>query len=167
MLYPGPFVGCCAAGMLSHEGRRGSVPGFHIILTRERGSLNPPASSMLSSLCSFPWSFLFENLSLGGSSWRGDLFVETCFGFWVFGRAPRGVRCFTHVLMSDVRCFTFNSTADGYARGELLRPQGGGGKIYVSIFVCLYVCSVCIYIYICIHTCIDIWYLPPPRDLRF
>ena len=22
MLYPGPFVGCCAAGMLSHEGRR-------------------------------------------------------------------------------------------------------------------------------------------------
>ena len=21
MLYPGPFVGCCAAGMLSHDGR--------------------------------------------------------------------------------------------------------------------------------------------------
>ena len=23
MLYPGPFVGCCAAGMLSHDGRCG------------------------------------------------------------------------------------------------------------------------------------------------
>ena len=28
MLYPGPFVGCCAAGMLSHDGRPAICQSF-------------------------------------------------------------------------------------------------------------------------------------------